>query len=90
MAGRYILTPGIFESIRQQPKGADGEIQLTDGIAGLLHTEGVLAYRYEGTRYDCGSREGYIQATIEMAMRDPSLAHVVRQSLASLGDAAGV
>ena len=85
VAGRYILTPGIFDSIRQQPKGAGGEIQLTDDIAGLLHTEGVLAYRYEGTRYDCGSREGYIQATVEMAMRDSSLVHVVRQALASVG-----
>ena len=87
VAGRYILTPGIFDSVRRQPKGAGGEIQLTDGIAGLLDTEGVLAYRYTGTRYDCGSREGYIQATIEMAMRDPSLAHVVRQALASVGSA---
>ena len=68
-------------------KGAGGEIQLTDGIARLLHTEGVLALRYEGTRYDCGSREGYIQANIEMAMRDPSLAQVVRQALASVGSA---
>ena len=84
VAGRYILTPGIFESIRRQPKGAGGEIQLTDGIAGLLNSEGVLAYRYEGQRYDCGSREGYIQATIEMAMRDESLAKVVRQSMAAL------
>ena len=84
VAGRYILTPGIFESIRRQSKGAGGEIQLTDGIAGLLNSEGVLAYRYEGQRYDCGSREGYIQATIEMAMRDESLAKVVRQAMASL------
>ena len=84
VAGRYILTPRIFESIRQQPKGAGGEIQLTDGIAGLLNTEGVLAYRYEGTRYDCGSREGYIQATFEMAMRDPSLVHVVKNVLGLL------
>ena len=56
VVGRYILTPGIFDSIRKQPKGAGVEIQLTDGIAGLLNTEGVLAYWYEGTRYDCGSR----------------------------------
>ena len=84
MAGRYILTPGIFESTRRQSKGAGGEIQLTDGIAGLLQSEGVLAYRYEGQRYDCGSREGYIQATIEMAMRDESLAKVVRQAVTSL------
>ena len=83
------MTPGIFDSVRRQPKGAGGEIQLTDGIAGLLDTEGVLAYRYAGTRYDCGSREGYIQATIEMAMRDPSLAHVVRRALASV-DSAGL
>ena len=84
VAGRYILTPGIFESIRLQTKGAGGEIQLPDGIAGLLHSEGVLAYRYEGQRYDCGSREGYIQATIEMALRDESLAKVVRQAMTSL------
>ena len=79
------MTPGIFDSIRQQPKGANGEIQLTDCVAGLLYTEGVLALRYEGTRYDSGRREGYIQATIEMALRDPSLVHVVRHSLALLG-----
>ncbi len=78
VAGRYILTASIFDSIRRQPRGAGGEIQLTDGIAALIGQEDVFAYRYKGTRYDCGSKEGYIQATIGMAMRDEGLAAVVQ------------
>jgi UTP--glucose-1-phosphate uridylyltransferase len=81
VAGRYILTPGIFASIRAQPRGAGGEIQLTDGIAGLMDQEDVYAYRYNGTRYDCGSKEGYVQATIELALRDAGLASAVRAAL---------
>lgn len=81
VAGRYVLTPRIFESIRAQPRGAGGEIQLTDGIAGLMGEEDVYAYRYKGTRYDCGSKEGYVQATIELALRDAGLAATVRAAL---------
>jgi len=78
VAGRYILTPSVFESIRRQPRGAGGEIQLTDGIAALIGTEKVYAFRYEGTRYDCGSKEGFLQATIDLALANPELCDAVR------------
>ena len=78
VAGRYILTPAVFESIRRQPRGAGGEIQLTDGIAALIGTEKVYAYRYEGQRYDCGSKVGFLEATIDLALADPSLREAVR------------
>ena len=86
VAGRYILTPAVFESIRRQPRGAGGEIQLTDGIAALIGTEKVYAYRYEGTRYDCGSKEGFLQATIDLALANPELSDSVRAHMrAALG-----
>ncbi|MCG2592039.1 UTP--glucose-1-phosphate uridylyltransferase GalU [Ramlibacter sp. XY19] len=69
VAGRYILTPTVFDRIRNQPRGSGGEIQLTDGIAQLIATEGVHAYRYEGKRYDCGSKEGFLEATVEFALK---------------------
>ncbi|MBL0420964.1 UTP--glucose-1-phosphate uridylyltransferase GalU [Ramlibacter sp. AW1] len=69
VAGRYILTPAVFEQIRQQPRGAGGEIQLTDGIARLMDTEGVHAYEYLGKRYDCGSKQGFLEATVELALK---------------------
>src|SRR5688500_13963915 len=61
VAGRYILTPGVFAHIRNNPRGAGGEIQLTDGIAKLIATEGVHAYQYHGKRYDCGSKQGFLE-----------------------------
>ena len=67
VAGRYILTPGVFAEIANQPRGVGGEIQLTDGIASLLRREKVFAYRYQGTRYDCGSKLGFLQATVDLA-----------------------
>lgn len=84
VAGRYILTSGIFDEIRRQPRGVGGEIQLTDGIAGLLRREKVFAYRYEGTRYDCGSKEGFLQATVELALAHPQLGASFREYLKSL------
>jgi UTP--glucose-1-phosphate uridylyltransferase len=69
VAGRYILTPAVFDEIRQQPRGAGNEIQLTDGIARLMETEGVHAYQYEGKRYDCGSKQGFLEATVELALK---------------------
>ena len=78
VAGRYILTPGVFERIRQQPRGAGGEIQLTDGIASLIGAEKVFAFRYEGRRYDCGSKEGFLEATIDLALANPELCASVR------------
>ena len=73
VAGRYILTPGVFHEIANQQRGVGGEIQLTDGIAGLLRREKVFAYRYEGKRYDCGSKEGFLQANVELALTHPVL-----------------
>lgn len=73
VAGRYILTPAVFDLIRVQPRGAGGEIQLTDGIAALLAVEPVLAYRYRGTRYDCGSKLGLMQASVVLAESHPEL-----------------
>lgn len=73
VAGRYILTTPVFELIRTLPRGAGGEIQLTDGIAALLNSEQVLAYRYHGKRYDCGSRLGLLQASVDIASVHPEL-----------------
>jgi UTP--glucose-1-phosphate uridylyltransferase len=81
VAGRYILTPSVFESIRRQSRGAGGEIQLTDGIAGLIGQERVQAFRYEGQRYDCGSKEGFLEATIDLALANPELSGAVRAHL---------
>jgi UTP--glucose-1-phosphate uridylyltransferase len=81
VAGRYILTPAVFESIRQQPRGAGGEIQLTDGIAALIGKERVQAFRYDGRRYDCGSKEGFLEATIDLALANPELSGAVRAHL---------
>jgi UTP--glucose-1-phosphate uridylyltransferase len=81
VAGRYILTPRVFAEIAAQKRGVGGEIQLTDGIAGLLRHEKVYAYRYEGTRYDCGSREGFLQANVELAMNHPELGKAFREYL---------
>ena len=69
VAGRYVLTPEVFSSIRAQPKGVGGEIQLTDGIAALIGQQAVYAYQYEGKRYDCGSKQGFLQATVELALQ---------------------
>ena len=81
VAGRYILSPSIFQSIRAQPRGVGGEIQLTDGIAGLIGQEPVYSLRYVGTRYDCGSKEGFLQATIDLALANPELADTVKEHM---------
>ncbi|WP_300456794.1 UTP--glucose-1-phosphate uridylyltransferase GalU [Accumulibacter sp.] len=73
VAGRYILTPAVFDLIRVQQRGAGGEIQLTDGLAALLTTERVLAYRYRGKRYDCGSKLGLMQASVVLGEAHPEL-----------------
>jgi len=67
--GRYVLTPRIFDMLAQVAPGAGGEIQLTDGISGLLEHERVLAVRLPGRRFDCGSKLGYLKATIELGLR---------------------
>jgi UTP--glucose-1-phosphate uridylyltransferase len=84
VAGRYILTPAVFEHIRNNPRGAGGEIQLTDGIAKLMDTEGVHAYQYLGKRYDCGSKEGFLQATVELALKHPEVGPGFQEYLRSL------
>ena len=69
VVGRYVLTPRIFHHLAKIGKGSGGEIQLTDGIAALLAEEQVLAYRYQGTRYDCGSKLGYLEATVAFGLK---------------------
>jgi UTP--glucose-1-phosphate uridylyltransferase len=73
VVGRYLLTPRIFDKLEKTGRGAGGEIQLTDAIADLLSDETVLAYEFEGKRYDCGSKLGYLQATVEYGLRHSSL-----------------
>jgi UTP--glucose-1-phosphate uridylyltransferase len=73
VVGRYILTPRIFELIKQTGEGTGGEIQLTDAIAALLKYEKVRAYRVKGKRYDCGSKLGYLMATVEYGLAHPEL-----------------
>ncbi|HJV70436.1 UTP--glucose-1-phosphate uridylyltransferase GalU [Ideonella sp.] len=84
VAGRYILTPGVFREIAQLPRGVGGEIQLTDGIAALMRREKVFAYRYHGKRYDCGSKEGFLQANVELALAHPELGAGFREYLKAL------
>jgi len=81
VAGRYILTPAVFDMIRNNPRGAGGEIQLTDGIARLMTTEGVHAYEYHGRRYDCGSKQGFLEATVDFALKHPEVAAEFRNYL---------
>jgi UTP--glucose-1-phosphate uridylyltransferase len=69
VVGRYILTPGVFAYLEKLGKGAGGEIQLTDGIEALMQSETVLAYRYQGRRFDCGSKIGYLQASVEIGLQ---------------------
>jgi UTP--glucose-1-phosphate uridylyltransferase len=71
VVGRYILTSHVFDHLAGLGKGAGGEIQLTDGIASLMKEERVLAYRFAGTRYDCGSKLGYLKATLAMGLKHP-------------------
>jgi UTP--glucose-1-phosphate uridylyltransferase len=84
VAGRYILTPAIFEHIRRQATGVGGEIQLTDGISSLLTEETVYALQYQGKRYDCGSKEGFLEATVELALQHPEVGKHFRHYLRGL------
>ena len=84
VAGRYILMPDVFTEIRAQPRGVGGEIQLTDGIAGLLRRQKVFAYTYEGKRYDCGSKEGFLQANVELGLAHPEVGESFREYLKAL------
>jgi UTP--glucose-1-phosphate uridylyltransferase len=71
VVGRYVLTPRIFHHLRTMPPGAGGEIQLTDGIARLLDEERAVAYRFIGRRYDCGRKQGYLEATVDFGLKHP-------------------
>ncbi len=73
VVGRYLLSPAIFDRLQKIGRGAGGEIQLTDAIAAMLADEAVYAYRFSGKRYDCGSKLGYLEATVEYALRHPEL-----------------
>lgn len=73
VVGRYVLTPAIFDKLETTGRGAGGEIQLTDAIADLLGSEPVYVWPFSGTRYDCGSKIGYLRATVEYALRHPEL-----------------
>jgi UTP--glucose-1-phosphate uridylyltransferase len=73
VVGRYLLTGSIFEDLAKIGKGAGGEIQLTDGIARLMQRESIYSFEFEGKRYDCGSKLGYLQATVEFGLKHPSL-----------------
>ena len=73
VAGRYILGPSVFDHLACQQRGAGGEIQLTDAIAASIGTEPVYALRYQGTRYDCGSKMGYLQATVVLGQQHPEI-----------------
>ncbi|RAO74966.1 UTP--glucose-1-phosphate uridylyltransferase GalU [Dyella jiangningensis] len=85
VVGRYVLPGRIFQLLEQTTPGAGGEIQLTDAIEALLKEQGkVLAYRFEGTRFDCGNKAGLVRATMHMALQDPKLAPVVRELMAAL------
>jgi len=82
--GRYVLTPRIFELLEETAPGAGGEIQLTDGIKGLLKEEKVFGYTFEGKRYDAGDKFGMLQATVEFALKRPDLGPQFRQYLEGL------
>jgi UTP--glucose-1-phosphate uridylyltransferase len=84
VAGRYVLTPGIFREIRKQPRGVGGEIQLTDAIARLMASEPVYAFAYQGKRYDCGSKDGFLHATVELALQHPQVGQAFRDYLRHL------
>jgi len=73
VVGRYVLSPEIFNCLEQTPRGEGNEIQLTDAISLLLKKESVFAYEFEGTRYDCGSKLGYMQASVQFALKDPDI-----------------
>ncbi|HYW93063.1 MAG TPA: sugar phosphate nucleotidyltransferase, partial [Gammaproteobacteria bacterium] len=74
VVGRYILTPAVLKRLHNVGRGAGGEIQLTDAIAGVIEDESVFGYEFDGIRYDCGSKLGYLKATVALALQHPELA----------------
>jgi UTP--glucose-1-phosphate uridylyltransferase len=84
VVGRYLLSPTIFNHLSRIGRGAGGEIQLTDGIARLMREQAIYAYRFEGKRYDCGSKLGFLQASVELALQHPEVGAEFRQYLQQL------
>lgn len=84
VVGRYILTPKIFDCLEKVKPGSGGEIQLTDGIAALLNHEKILSYRFAGKRYDCGSKLGFMQANVELALKHHEIGHDFKAYLKTL------
>jgi UTP--glucose-1-phosphate uridylyltransferase len=84
VVGRYLLTGDIFDELESVEKGAGGEIQLTDAIAALIKKQPALAYAFSGTRYDCGSKLGYLQANVRLGLRHPEIGLQFREFLQSL------
>jgi len=87
VVGRYVLTPRVFERLAAVQPGSGGEIQLTDAVAALLAEERVMAYRFSGRRYDCGSKLGYLQATVELGLKHAEVGAGFRRYLAERRDA---
>ena len=85
VVGRYILTPRIFHHLQRVKPGAGGEIQLTDAIAALIAEEDVFAYEFDGLRYDCGTKLGYLQANLQFALKHPEIGSDFRKYLRGLG-----
>ena len=84
VVGRYLLAPEIFDKLEKTGRGAGGEIQLTDGIADLLDESAVYAYSFDGVRYDCGSKLGYLQATVAFGLDHPDTGEAFRTHLEDL------
>jgi UTP--glucose-1-phosphate uridylyltransferase len=84
IVGRYVLTPKIFDKLEQTPRGAGGEIQLTDAIEALMEEQQVYAYRFDGVRYDAGTTMGWLKASVELALERPDLGREFREYLRSL------
>ena len=84
VVGRYLLTPRIFHLLRRVKPGSGGEIQLTDGIAALLDEQEVLAHEFDGVRYDCGSKLGYLQANVQLALKHAEVGVAFKRYLRSL------
>ena len=79
VVGRYVMPASIFDALEDTAAGSGGEIQLTDAIAALLERETISAFPFEGTRYDCGSKEGFLAANIGIALKRPELCSILRE-----------
>ena len=84
VVGRYVLSPRIFHHLRTMPPGSGGEIQLTDGIARLVAEEKVLAYAFDGRRYDCGTKIGYLEAMVDYGLKHPETGEAFTEYLRTL------